>query len=64
MVNTKNKWVWVVNLFSYSYILYKYYFSGVSQIDETMSSLIWIPLDCILTFNIMLYQIFYSWQES
>ena len=29
MVNTKNKWVWVINLFSYSYIIFKF-----DQLDD------------------------------
>ena len=68
MVNTKNKWVWIVNMISYVYILFKYDQLDDQQdsdnLDLSVSSQIWIPLDCILTFNIMLYQVFYYWQEQ
>jgi hypothetical protein len=58
-VNTKNKWVWVVHFFSYSYIIYYTFFTGVLALEHSQSSKMWIPLDIILTINIAIYQLYY-----
>jgi len=58
-VNTKNKWVWVIHLISYSYITYKYYKIDPEAISVSQMAQMWIPLDIILTFNIALYQVYY-----
>jgi hypothetical protein len=63
-VNTKNSWVWIVHLVSYSYILYVYCFTSASADEASESSKIWVPLDIILTINISLYQLFYVYEEK
>ena len=62
-VNTKNKWVWGIHALNYPYIMYVFYFTEAAAIDETLSSKIWIPLDCLLTINIALYQVYYHYSE-
>ena len=54
-VNTNNKWVWVVHLFSYMYIIYVYVFTDSVAKERSESSKMWVPLDIILTINIALY---------
>jgi hypothetical protein len=54
-VNTKHRWVWYFHIVSYAYIIYVYLFTDASDNESSQSSLIWIPLDIILTFNIALY---------
>jgi hypothetical protein len=62
-VNTKHRWVWYFHIFSYSYIIYIYYFTNARLIEASESAKIWIPLDIILTFNIALYQGFYNYMQ-
>lgn len=60
-VNTSHRWVWVIHVISYAYIIYVYTMTDAAEIDASESSKIWIPLDIILTFNIALYQMFYNY---
>ena len=63
-VSTKNKWVWVVHALNYPYIIYVYVMCELSgDVDHSQARRMWVPLDIILTFLIVCYQIFYRLLE-
>ena len=61
-VNTKHRWVWYFHIISYAYIIYVYGFTDAASRESSQNTLIWIPLDIILTFNIALYQLYYNFE--
>ena len=54
-VNTRNNWVWGVHAISYAYVLYVYLGTDAARWEHSLATLMWIPLDCILTLNIFIY---------
>ena len=62
-INTANKWVWIVHLFSYMYVIHVYFFTDARMVETSDSTKMWIPLDILLTFNISLYQVYYNMEE-
>jgi len=49
---------------SYAYIIYIYQFTDAASRESSQNTLIWIPLDIILTFNIALYQLYYNFEQN
>jgi len=59
-VDTRNKWVWVIHLISYLYVLYIYIFTDARYREISEAAKMWIPLDIILTINIVIYKLYYN----
>ena len=59
-VKKKHNWIWYVHIVSYSYIIFRYFFTDDANIDESVSSKMWIPLDILLFICIFLYYYIYK----
>jgi hypothetical protein len=54
-ITKKHKWIWLVNLCSYSYIIYKYFYTDAAEKSESAFSRSWIPLDILLMTLVAIY---------
>lgn len=56
--------MWGVHFVFYVYVSWAYYLSGMRNEETSDNIKIWIPLDILLTFNIILYQVYYNWEQK
>ena len=72
-INMRHKWVWVLHVLIYPYVIYSYFYDrdlasrehdGEGQLAEHIEArLVWIPMDCILTACVLVYYCIHVYKE-
>ena len=62
-MNSAHIWLWALSAVSYSYIIYMYYFTDITETSHSDYMKCWIPLDIMLMFFIAVYYFFSKYMQ-
>ena len=66
-INTRHKWLWVLHVIVYPYVLYCYfvdrYKTDEAHKEKIEARIVWVPMDCILTSCVIAYYLIYLYLE-